>query len=180
MLTGKPLVRGRVMRRLGQPIALVAPQFVSAELWEQVQAGLKANQSKQGGNPARARMLSGKVVCPCGHNAVLVGRPSNKYYQCSKTSSSNLLLGEVARKRSTFNVSIVERSVVTSLLDAVRRPEAIAAAISADNEQSPKPKAKNVDLARFKRNMIDTALIQLADEEKAAVQAQTAGDQMWS
>jgi len=78
-LTGAPLIRPRAVERPGQPIMLTSPAIVSEELWEQVQARMTTNQTQQGGNPRRARMLSGRAFCPCGHNAALVGKPGAKY-----------------------------------------------------------------------------------------------------
>ncbi len=75
-LTGKPLLRPRAVEKPGKPALLTAPPVVSDELWERVQRRLLQNQTLQGENPHRARMLSGRSLCPCGHNAVLVGQPS--------------------------------------------------------------------------------------------------------
>ncbi len=175
-VTGKPLIRARAIRRPSQPIFLTSPPIVSNELWERVQERLSTNQSLQGGNPRRARMLSGRVQCPCGHDAVLVGRPTNKYYQCGKTVSGRALFGEHSCKRETFCVALIERSVIDALLDVVKRPEALVAAQRAYAESSnPTRSIDDRDAARKERDAIDNAVLQLARDEAAAVQGQIAG-----
>jgi hypothetical protein len=71
-ITGRPLLTARYKLPAAQEkvIPLIAPPLVSEDLWEEVQRRLALNRTHQGGNPKRARMLSGRAFCPCGHTAL--------------------------------------------------------------------------------------------------------------
>ncbi len=76
------------------------------------------------------------MQCSCGHDAVLVSWPINKYYQCGKTVSGRALPCEHTCRRETFCVAIIERCVIDAPLNVVKHPEALAAAQRAYTESS--------------------------------------------
>jgi site-specific DNA recombinase len=175
-LTGAPLLRPRAVEKAGEPTPLAAPPLVSEELWERAQARLTTNRMQQGGNPRRARMLSGRAFCPCGHSAALVGKPGAKYYQCARTVTGKRLHGEAGCQRAAYALKLVEQSVIVSLLDAAARPEALAAAVQAyQQERNTIREATDPAGLRRERAALENALKQVERDEAAAVQAQVAG-----
>jgi len=176
-LTGTPLLRPRAVEAPGkQPVPLSSPPLVTEELWDRVQARTLTNRTQQGGNPRRARMLSGRTFCPCSHNAALVGNPGAKYYQCSKAIMGKRLHGEAACQRTAYPLKMIEQSVIASLLDAAARPDALASAVQAyQEEQSAARGAGDPAGLRGERDALENALKHIEGEEAAAVQAQIAG-----
>ncbi len=127
--TGTPLLRPRAIQKAGElPVLLTAPPIVSDELWNAVQVRLAKNQKVLVGNPRQARMLTGRVECPCGHRATIVGSRSSKAYQCFAERQGRFLRGISVCQNATYALPRTEQSVITSLLDAAARPEALAAA----------------------------------------------------
>jgi len=177
LLTGAPLLRPRGILKPGNAVLLTAPPIVSEELWDKVQARLAANQKQQSGNPRRARMLSGRVYCPCGHNAALVGQPGAKYYQCAKAHLDKSLYGRSDCLFTSYELKVIEQSVIVSLLDAAARPEAITAAVQVYQEQQDSLSEPDALKLRSEKAALKNALAQIAQDEAAAVQAQIAGIQ---
>lgn len=174
--TGLPLKHGRSIRRPADAIQLTAPSIVSGELWEAAQDRFAANVNTRSGNPGRVRMLAGRVFCPCGHPAVLVGRTTNKYYYCGERRKQAFLTGEDVCDGKSYSTVNTEICVTKSILDATQKPEAIEAAIAAyitTMRISPE-REQPTDLQREK-DALDRALSSLDDEESAAVQAQIEG-----
>ncbi len=131
-LTGRPLLRPRAVETPGkQPVALSAPPLVSAELWEAAQARLAENRGRLVGSLKQARMLTGRVECPCGHRAAIVGGRGKKAYQCFAEQQSRFLRGTSACSAATYSLPRTEQSVIRSLQNAAEHPEAIAAAVQA-------------------------------------------------
>ena len=176
--TGVPLLRPRATLKAGErPVLLTAPPIVSEELWNAVQVRLAKNQKVLVGNPKQARMLTGRVECPCGHRAAIVGSKSSKAYQCFAERQSRFLRGISVCQNATYALPRTEQSVITSLLDAAARPEALAAAAQAYGETmtGQQPLTTSPASLRRERAGIDAALSRIAQDEIATVQAQIAG-----
>ena len=182
-LTGQPLQSARYNKLVNPEEWNYLPAceaIVTPELWESVQVKLGENKKKRGGSPLKARMLSGRIVCPeCGAG-MQVGAQTRKegkctytYYVCGKRRNARADTGVMECSPAGYNIEHTEQATVTAILDACRRPEAIQAALFAYQKRSMKP--TGVDDLRAERNAIDAALTNLAAQEQAAVQAQIAG-----
>ena len=175
--TGAPLIRPRAIETPGkQPVPLTAPPLVSEELWDIVQSRLSENKARIVGSPKLARMLTGRIFCPCGHRAAIVGCRKGKAYQCAAECKHRQLHGASLCQNATYSLPRTEKSVIQSLLEAATHPEVIAAAARAYTEQQGHPSA-GADTLRRDRTQLDTALAQIKQQEAAAVQAQIAGIQ---
>ncbi len=175
-LTGTPLLRPRAVEAAGkQPVPLSAPPLVSDDLWEAAQACLSKNQKSLVGSPKQARMLTGRVECPCGHRAAVVGSRGKKAYQCQKERQSRFQLGVSACRNTTYSLPRTEQSVIASLQNAAEHPEIITAAAQA--YQEPRAATDTAAALHRERAAIDAALGHLKQEESATVQAQIAGIQ---
>lgn len=177
-LTGTPLLRPRCIEKPGKaPVSLSAPALISEELWNAAQARLSENQGKLVGNPQQARMLTGRIECPCGHRAAVVGSRGKKAYQCFAERQSRFLHGVSVCQKTTYSLPRTEQSVITSLQDADEHSEVIARAAQAyrEDETGQETSASHAAALRRERAALDAALAQLALDEAAAVQGQIAG-----
>ena len=152
---------------------------MSEEVWDAVQGRLSENRARQGGNPRRMRMLSGRVYCPhCGAKAVINGAMCRgkryDYYICGRYQVAAGQLGVRECVGDVYPIAAMEQDAVEALLEAVQKPEAITAAIAAYRQALPDGAG---DVERLRRELagLDAALKELAGEEAAAVQAQIAG-----
>jgi len=176
-LTGEPIISSHAYW-LADPenwIPLEAPAIVSEETWERVQERLRDNKKKRSGNPLTLRMLSGRVFCPnCTAPLVLQSNGAGwQYYVCSHYKSARQDKGEAVCVKTHYSVPVTEAATCTALLDACTRPEAVQAALAAySRTQAASPSAAD---PRRELAQIDKALMQIADEEAASVQAQIAG-----
>ena len=182
-LTGQPL-RGLSVGRPapeGYTVALSAPPLVSDDVWEAVQTRLTTNRGSMGGNPRRARMLSGRVYCPCGHKATFRGngvqaggRNNPDNYQCSQARNAQMWLGQETRACSLelFRVTETEGAVVRAFLSAAREPQALEDARRACRAGDRQPLAAD---PRRELAALDEALAELAGEDLLAVRAQMDG-----
>lgn len=170
----------------GYTVPLTAPALVSEEVWQAAQDRLVANRGQMGGNPRRARMLSGRVFCPCGHKATCRGngahaggRRNPDNYQCSLARNAQMWEGQGAAACSLdlFRVSETEAAVARAFLSAATEPNALEDArqvFRARLQQNGLAPA-GADQARRELADMDRALQQLKDEEAAAIQGQIAG-----
>ncbi|MGI4789617.1 MAG: recombinase family protein [Janthinobacterium lividum] len=175
-LTGEPIVSSHSYW-LAEPenwIPLDAPAIVSEETWERVQVRLKVNKSKRSGNPLTLKMLSGYIFCPeCNAPMVTTYGPGCQRYICSGYKYARQDKGEVFCVKTRYSAPMVEQATCKALLDACARPKAVQAAITA-YERSLMAPAASAD-PRRELAQIDKAILQLATEEAATVQAQIAG-----
>lgn len=156
-------------------IVLSAPPLVSEEIWDAVQARLNENRARQGGNPRRMRMLSGRVYCPhCGAKAIINHSSCRGkrylYYICRSYHTAAGQLGVRQCVGDVYPVEAMEAATVRALSEAAEKPEAVAAYHQAQPES-----AEAVAQARRELADLDAALRDIAEEEAAAVQAQIAG-----
>ncbi len=179
-LTGAPITRPEVRRLVpeNERLQLVAPPLVGDDIWEMVQARLELMKAKHGGNPKRMRMLSGLLFCPnCGEKAVTKYQQANgktyAYYWCSGWSKSRNHPGRRSCQGDLYSIDVVEKATLSAVQDAQQHPEAIEAALAvykAGNEL-----ASDANDVRGELTDLDKTLVQLKEEEMAAVQAQIAG-----
>jgi site-specific DNA recombinase len=158
-----------------------APAIVDEHTWDLVQARLKANRSLRGGNPVRARMLSGRVFCPlCGagmHVGSVMGGSAKKreyvYYVCGQQRNERADLGKKGCHTGHYQIAVAEEAVISTVLDACRSPDSVLAAIGVYRAaESVMPTS---DKLADELTTIEAELKEQDVEEAATVQAQIAG-----
>ena len=182
-VTGRPLKtpRYREAAPSGHAITLSAPPLVTAGVWEEAQRRMGMNRTYQGGNPQRARMLSGRAFLPCGHSAIYQpasGR-SPAYYHCGVRQRRRTVGGAVGEGDGCVadccRADMAERSVVFAFLEAARDPQALADARHLYESRQRAAVPEGGPDARRELAALDRALSGLAQEDLLAVQAQIAG-----
>lgn len=161
-------------------IILSAPAIVPPETWDAVQAKMRENNRKLGGNPNRTYLLSGLTVCPkCGSKMVIKGkRPASsssmerRYYLCANYQNAALWAGEHRCERRSFPVPNIEGAVVKAVLAAAEHPEALDRAADVYRRRIA---PKSSDSLRLEISQIDRALEELRETEQATIVAQVAG-----
>ena len=202
--TGQPYKQS-IVRRPSDPEAVInlsCPPIVSEEVWEQANTRLSQNQYDYGGNPLRVRMLTGKVVCPaCGGRMMICGGGKNTYisakgnpiyyrsekrYGCNYSRKLYCVTGQHSCTSATFMVRRMEEAVITAILSAAERPEAIAEAVRAyhaaearretGGQGEGQAKGQN-DPAHIRRGKakVEEALTRLETRQEATVKAQISG-----
>ena len=190
--TGRPLICSKTMRPADPEtwITFDCPAIVSEQLWDRCNELLITNKSKKSGNPNIVRMLAGRINCPkCGAGMYCMS-PSHKKskkpgsdevftyparYACGqyRIMVTNLGKGKAECVPTGYYADAVERAVVTSIEDACKHSDWIAA-LSAEYQKESTP-AVDTGTARRELAAIDKALKDIAGDEAAAVQAQIAG-----
>ena len=146
--TGRPYKVG-VVRRPGDPAAMIeiaCPALVDEATWDRAGARLAGNPSRLSGNPLRVRALTGKVRCPaCGGRMTVLGSGKNTYvdksgrtreykkesrYACIHSRRQYAVTGVYSCSSASFMIRRTEEAVVAALLDAAKRPEAVAEAVA--------------------------------------------------
>ncbi len=160
-------------------IILSAPVLVSEETWDAVQLRLTENRARQGGNPRRMRMLSGRVYCPhCGAKAIINSSMCRgrlyPYYICREYQVAASQLGVRKCVGDVYPIADIEEATVRALLEASEKPEAIAAAVSSYRRSLPESAEASAKIHRELAEL-DALLRRVSEEEAAAVQAQIAG-----
>jgi DNA invertase Pin-like site-specific DNA recombinase len=183
--SGKTLTSASIVRP-ADPAAWITwtvPALVSEEHWDAVQERLAQNRRKASGNPRRVRMLAGRVLCPaCGSGLTVThhligGRLQNggqrvPTYICGMYQDKIISTGQRGCLPTSYPVEAVEDAVQAALLDAIRRPDAVAAALAAYREALPA--AVPGDAAR-NLAAVERTLALLEKKQAAAVQGQIAG-----
>jgi len=183
-ISGRPLktARYREDAPVGRAIQLSSPPLVSAAMWEEAQRRMAQNRTNKGGNPRRVRMLSGRVFCPCGHNALLVPAQarSTDYYRCSATRNAAEWEGKPGCEPAYYRVDIAERAVAQAFLSAGTDPQALKdarllyarrrEASRSQSEQMPSEQDVRHELAA-----LDKALTDLAQEDLLAARGHMDG-----
>jgi len=184
-LTGLPF-RCPIVRSPNDPadwLTLSAPALVPAETWDQAQARTALNKSQKGGQPARVRLLAGRLACPrCGGGMwhVLTKREAWDCYECRRHVEA-LRAGQPSDCEGTSYLRLMlEAAALLSLLDIAERPASVKAQIARYREEERRKAgaqsgAGGRDEARREMAALDRALEELASDEAAAVQAQIAG-----
>ena len=165
-------------------VMMDCPALVTADVWDAVQARLAANKAKKGGNPARVRMLAGRILCPyCGgtlgagsktrrsRQGVLGAAPQR--YICLRYMKTVQQTGSGECEAIGYACEDVEAAVIAAILDAAKRPHALAEALRAYRAKLP-AQAPAPD-ARQEMKRLDKALSDLAEKQAATVQAQISG-----
>ena len=165
-------------------VSLSAPAIVDGQTWDQVQERMRCNQSKRGGQPNRLRMLSGLLFCPGCGGTLNVQTPNTKagmagarIYRCGQRVRLRQDTGKVTCTARTYSAEWLEESTRTAILDACRRPEAIAAAITAWQRRENAQAVGNSPSKDPRRELtaLDKALAEITADDMIAVQAQMAG-----
>lgn len=177
-ITGEPIRCVRQYRQLPEEewTYLTAPALIDDSMWEVVQAKLASNKALRGGNPKRARMLSGRVLCPVCGGGMQAGPKSSGgriYYACGRHRKSRDEIGTSVCHASLYEIAVTEQAVMAAVEDACTRPEAIAAAVAA--YAGSQEKGLDATEVRHELNSIDRMLKELADQEAATVAAQVRG-----
>lgn len=180
-INGIPITKPYGMRLAPRErwIILSAPPLVTEEIWDAVQLRLNENRARQGGNPRRMRMLSGRVYCPhCGAKAIINGSMCRgkryDYYICGRYQSAAGQLGIRECVGDVYPIAAMEQDAVQALLAASEMPQAIAAALAEYRLAQP----DSVEAVTGMRRDLAAAnadLKVLTQEEKTVVQAQIAG-----
>lgn len=180
-VTGRPLTtpRYREAAPAGHAITLSAPPLVTAAVWDEAQRRMGINRTYQGGNPKRARMLSGRAFLSCGHGAVYQpasGR-SPAYYHCGLRQRALRTVGAAGSgcEADCCRADVAERSVAFAFLSAARDPKALADAQRLYEGRKEAAATEHSPEARRELAALDRDLTRLRNEEAAAVQAQIAG-----
>ena len=184
--TGEPLKEPR-RRSKADPstwITMDCPAIVTEEVWDAVQIRLTQNKAQKGGNPARVRMLAGRIFCPfCGQSLIcgggarrnrqgkIIAQPQR--YSCGRYLKTVEGRGSGDCQPTGYLVADVEHSVIAAVLDAAQRPEALADALAAYTEVLPAE--DGTEAARLELAAVGRALKTLEKEEAATVQAQIQG-----
>lgn len=182
--TGKPFITARYNRPAPKEdwVYLTAPALVDEATWDAVQEKLGKNKARKGGNPRRARMLSGRVFCPeCGAGLQVGGQIGGSngrkskyvYYVCGRNRNKRADTGVRECVETGYNIEMVEQDTAGVLLHTFEHREAIEAAVQAHTQA--KPADTGGDEARKELTSIDKAFYNLKSEETATVQAQIAG-----
>jgi len=182
--TGQPLKTARYNRPASQEnwVYLEAPTLVDEATWDMVQEKLGKNKARKGGNPRRARMLSGRVFCPeCGAGLQVGGQIGGSggakskyvYYVCGRNRNKRADTGIRECVATGYNIETTERDTAGVLLHTFEHREAIEAAVQAHTQATPADMGG--DEAREELASTDKALYNLKGEETATVQAQIAG-----
>ena len=180
-INGIPITKPYGMRLAPRErwIILPAPPLVTEEIWDAVQVRLNENRARQGGNPRRMRMLSGRVYCPhCGAKAIINGSMCRgkryEYYICGRYKVAAGQLGVRECVGDVYPIAAMEQDAVQALLAASERPQIITAALAEYRLAQP----DSVEaVAGMQRDLAaaDADLRALSQEEKTVVQAQIAG-----
>ena len=179
-LTGLPF-RCPIARQPNDPaewVQLSAPPLVSEETWDQAQARTTHNKSHKGGQPARIRLLSGRLVCPiCGGGMRFIQTKKEKWdcYECARHVASMVAGMSPECERTSYHRLMLEAAAIQSLTEIVERPESVKAQISHYLTAERETGVGNREEARQEMAALDKALRDLAGDEAAAVQAQIAG-----
>ena len=180
-INGIPITKPYALRAASPEkwIILSAPALISEEVWDAVQIRLNENRARQGGNPRRMRMLSGRVHCPhCEAKAIINASMCRgklyHYYICREYQVAAGQFGIRKCVGDVYPIDAMEQDTVQALLAASEKPEAIAAAVAAYRLVQPDG-AEAVAEMRRELAALDAAIKCLADEEAATVQAQIAG-----
>jgi hypothetical protein len=184
-LTGLPF-RCPIVRSPNDPAdwqTLSAPALVSVETWNQAQARTVLNRSQKGGQPARVRLLAGRLVCPrCGGGMrfILTKKEAWDCYECQRHVEA-LRAGLPSDCEGTsYHRLMLEGAALLSLMDIAERSASVKAQLARYREEErhqagAKTGVGSRDEARQEMAALDQALADLAGEEAAAVQAQIAG-----
>ena len=187
-LTGLPRkdITVRLPAADGHAVALSAPALVTETVWEAAQERMTTNRGQISGNPRRARMLSGRVYCPCGHKATCrasgvqaSGKTSPDNYQCSQARNAQMWNGKEAHACSLelFRISVSESAVIRAILAAAKEPNSLRDArrtFQAKQAEQTRPLSGAAG-TRAELAALNQALAELAQEDLLAVQAQIAG-----
>ena len=192
--TGLPLTSAKCSRPADPEtwITWAVPPVVAEDVWERVNVRLTQNKSLRGGNPARVRMLAGRVFCPeCGSGMACMSPTKTKSkkpgstevftyphrYTCLRYRQTLLETGAPQCQPTGYYVHQVEAAVVSALLDACQRPRSVEAALNAyaQAQQQPKPVLERGLDPRQELKATENALARLAERQAATVQAQIAG-----
>ena len=182
--TGRPLITARYNSPAPEEtwIYLTAPALVDEATWDAVQEKLGQNKARKGGNPHRARMLSGRVFCPeCGAGMQVggqIGASGGKkskyvYYVCGRNRNKRADTGIRECVATGYNIETTERDTAGVLLHTFENPEAIEATVEAHIQARPADVCG--DEAQKELALIDKALAILKNDETATVQAQIIG-----
>jgi len=179
--SGRPLKTTRTQRPADPStwITWEVPAIVPEEVWEAVQARAGQNKKKMGGNPARVRMLAGRIFCPhCGAGVVCAmydkrrGQTEAQSYVCGHYSRTSLNTGRRECQPTYYPVAEVEQSVLSALLDAVEHPAAVCAALAAYREALPDKVASGREREHA---LVDADMSAIKKKQTATVKAQIAG-----
>ena len=137
-LTGRPY-RCPISRQAadsGEIVTLSAPAIVSTELWDEAQRRSAHNKAHKGGQPSRVQMLSGFAKCPsCGggmrYEVERQGDRRYRYYICHRHIECRRAGLPTTCEQTSFNVDEAEGAVLTSLVEALDRPEWVLAQLTA-------------------------------------------------
>ncbi len=182
--TGEALKQPRVSMPASEAhwTVIPAPALVSASTWDAVNQRLKENKVLRGGNPARVRMLTGRVFCPeCGASlhaqgvSHINGKEYGPNYACGRYRRAMCNTGKRECLPTAYSIREAEEAVILTILKACQQPEAIRAAI-AEYQDAAVDRLRTGD-TRIEITRIDAALTQLAADETATVRAQIAGIQ---
>jgi len=175
-ITGQPLKSASITRlaNVDKVIQIEAPRLVDDATWEEVQRRLHGNKSLRGGNPIKARMLSGRVFCShCGSPMRVRSDHGTVRYVCKWNYPHD---GETFERRcepGSHRISDTEQAVVEALLSAIRQPEAIEAAVRVYTETGRQDKsAQDIEM---ELGCIEKALTALKRRESDTITAQIAG-----
>ncbi len=181
-LSGLPY-RCAVVRSPSDPdqwVTLSAPALVSEDAWDRAQARTALNKSQKGGQPARTRLLSGRLVCPAcggGMRFLLTKKEEWDCYQCQRRVEA-LRAGLPAECEATsYHRLMLEAAVLLSLSEIAERPASVKAQLARYRQQEADSGSGGGD-ARRELAALDRALAELAQEDLLAVQAQMAGMRM--
>jgi site-specific DNA recombinase len=187
-ITGLPIQSARYQSASpeGYSTLLSAPPLVTEDIWDQAQQRIALNRRFQGGNPNRARMLSGRAFLSCGHQAVYqpasVKSGSPAYYHCRVRHHARRLhgLAEETCPAVSCAARVAEEATARAFLSAATSPQSLADAWKAWEERKrvaghqhgQEPQAGDL---RQEKAALDKALADLAADDLIAVQAQMAG-----
>jgi site-specific DNA recombinase len=185
-ITGLPIMSARTQSTSpsGYATLLSAPPLVTEEIWGQAQQRIALNRTYQGGNPNRARMLSGRAFLSCGHGAVY--QPASgrgpAYYTCRVRNTAERMYGraETTCPAERCQARVAEEATARAFLSAASSPQSLADAWRVREEmkrtdRQQERKEPQADDLRQEKAAIDKALAALADDDILAVQAQMAG-----
>ena len=182
--TGQPLITARYNRPAPEEnwVYLTAPALVDEATWDTVQEKLGQNKARKGGNPHRARMLSGRVFCPeCGAGLQVGGQIGGSggkkskyvYYVCGRNRNKRADTSVRECVATGYNIETTERDTAGVLLHTFEHPEAVEATVQAHVQARPADVFG--DEAHKELASIDKALNVLKSDEAATVQAQIMG-----
>lgn len=175
--TGRPYTTPYRIERLPEDewITIPAPALVDKDTFDRAQANLKINQSRFGGNPKRAHMLSGRVFCyKCGGAMYRTTHPDRRpTYRCLRHREQKQHIGLNVCVPTAYKVHEIEAAVLAAILDACERPEVLVEAMAAYTEINNAAVDRTV--VEGEREDIENRLKQLSQDEQVIVAAQIAG-----